>query len=172
MIFLKLSLVNLGIFNSSQFSVLLNFYFSFRFSQFLIVPAIVGSALLHRLSDDCWEKITAWIYGMGLCALFIVSTVFHIVAWKKSHLRYREWQLFPQVTQNNWFGLACLAGMLWAGEARSGRFPSWQTQLSHCSGSFLWTGRSLRTPMCIFKRRVFVQKTDKTTLLGIPWQLS
>ncbi|XP_070213391.1 monocyte to macrophage differentiation factor isoform X3 [Bos mutus] len=70
---------------------------------FLIVPAIVGSALLHRLSDDCWEKITAWIYGMGLCALFIVSTVFHIVAWKKSHLRYREWQLFEQITQNHWF---------------------------------------------------------------------
>ncbi|KAM9748006.1 monocyte to macrophage differentiation factor isoform 2-T3 [Dama dama] len=58
--------------------------------QFLIVPAIVGSALLHRLSDDCWEKITAWIYGMGLCALFIVSTVFHIIAWKKSHLRTVE----------------------------------------------------------------------------------
>ncbi|KAL6034567.1 hypothetical protein STEG23_035845 [Scotinomys teguina] len=55
---------------------------------FLIVPAIVGSALLHRLSDDCWEKITAWIYGMGLCALFIVSTVFHIVSWKKSHLSF------------------------------------------------------------------------------------
>ncbi|XP_057392557.1 monocyte to macrophage differentiation factor isoform X1 [Balaenoptera acutorostrata] len=58
--------------------------------KFLIVPAIVGSALLHRLSDDCWEKITAWIYGMGLCALFIVSTVFHIVSWKKSHLRTVE----------------------------------------------------------------------------------
>ncbi|XP_063485996.1 monocyte to macrophage differentiation factor isoform X2 [Symphalangus syndactylus] len=57
---------------------------------FLIVPAIVGSALLHRLSDDCWEKITAWIYGMGLCALFIISTVFHIVSWKKSHLRTVE----------------------------------------------------------------------------------
>lgn len=57
------------------------------FSQFLIVPAIVGSALLHRLSDDRWEKITAWMYGVGLCALFIVSTVFHIVSWKKSHLR-------------------------------------------------------------------------------------
>ncbi|XP_021270599.1 monocyte to macrophage differentiation factor isoform X1 [Numida meleagris] len=57
---------------------------------FLIVPAIVGSALLHRLSDDRWEKITAWIYGMGLCALFIVSTVFHIVSWKKSHLRTME----------------------------------------------------------------------------------
>ncbi|XP_036196404.1 monocyte to macrophage differentiation factor isoform X3 [Myotis myotis] len=57
---------------------------------FLIVPAIVGSALLHRLSDDCWEKITAWIYGMGLCALFIVSTVFHMVSWKKSHLRTVE----------------------------------------------------------------------------------
>ncbi|OWK57665.1 Monocyte to macrophage differentiation factor [Lonchura striata] len=58
--------------------------------QFLIVPAIVGSALLHRLSDDRWEKITAWMYGVGLCALFIVSTVFHIVSWKKSHLRTME----------------------------------------------------------------------------------
>ncbi|XP_068007118.1 monocyte to macrophage differentiation factor isoform X3 [Melanerpes formicivorus] len=56
----------------------------------LIVPAIVGSALLHRLSDDRWEKITAWMYGVGLCALFIVSTVFHIVSWKKSHLRTME----------------------------------------------------------------------------------
>lgn len=71
-----------------QFSKSQDVYFSFPFPQFLIVPAIVGSALLHRLSDDCWEKITAWIYGMGLCALFIVSTVFHIVSWKKSHLRY------------------------------------------------------------------------------------
>ncbi|CAJ0952692.1 unnamed protein product [Ranitomeya imitator] len=58
--------------------------------MFLIVPSIVGSALLHRMSDDRWEKITAWIYGMGLCALFIVSTVFHIVTWKKSHLRTVE----------------------------------------------------------------------------------
>nr|XP_034963999.1 monocyte to macrophage differentiation factor [Zootoca vivipara] len=57
---------------------------------FLIVPAIVGSALLHRLSDDRWEKITAWMYGIGLCALFIVSTVFHIISWKKSHLRYKS----------------------------------------------------------------------------------
>ncbi|XP_042307713.1 monocyte to macrophage differentiation factor isoform X2 [Sceloporus undulatus] len=57
---------------------------------FLIVPAIVGSTLLHRLSDDQWEKITAWMYGIGLCALFIVSTVFHIISWKKSHLRTME----------------------------------------------------------------------------------
>uniref|UniRef100_A0A803V8M0 Monocyte to macrophage differentiation associated n=1 Tax=Ficedula albicollis TaxID=59894 RepID=A0A803V8M0_FICAL len=57
---------------------------------FLIVPAIVGSALLHRLSDDRWEKITAWMYGVGLCALFSVSTVFHIISWKKSHLRYED----------------------------------------------------------------------------------
>ncbi|KAM8947679.1 monocyte to macrophage differentiation factor [Pelodytes ibericus] len=57
---------------------------------FLIFPAIVGSALLHRMSDDRWEKITAWIYGLGLCTLFIVSTVFHIVTWKKSHLRTIE----------------------------------------------------------------------------------
>lgn len=72
----------------SQFSKSLGVCFPFPFPQFLIVPAIVGSALLHGLSDDCWEKITAWIYGMGLCALFIISTVFHIVSWKKSHLRY------------------------------------------------------------------------------------
>ena len=43
---------------------------------FLIAPAIVGSTLLHQLSDDCWEKITAWIYGMDLCAFFIISTDF------------------------------------------------------------------------------------------------
>ncbi|MBN3300606.1 PAQRB factor, partial [Amia calva] len=53
---------------------------------FLIVPAFVGTALLYRLSDDRWEKLTAWVYGMGLCALFLVSTVFHIISWKKSHM--------------------------------------------------------------------------------------
>uniref|UniRef100_A0A4W5MXL3 Monocyte to macrophage differentiation-associated n=1 Tax=Hucho hucho TaxID=62062 RepID=A0A4W5MXL3_9TELE len=56
----------------------------------LIVPAVVGMALLHRLSDDRWEKITAWVYGMGLCGLFLVSTVFHIITWKKSHMRSVE----------------------------------------------------------------------------------
>ncbi|XP_062342635.1 monocyte to macrophage differentiation factor isoform X4 [Osmerus eperlanus] len=56
----------------------------------LIVPAFVGMALLHRLSDDGWEKITALVYGMGLCALFLVSTVFHIITWKKSHMRSME----------------------------------------------------------------------------------
>ncbi|XP_052408821.1 monocyte to macrophage differentiation factor isoform X1 [Carassius gibelio] len=56
----------------------------------LIVPAFVGMALLHRLSDDRWERITAWVYGMGLIALFLVSTVFHIISWKKSHLRTME----------------------------------------------------------------------------------
>ncbi|XP_044036837.1 monocyte to macrophage differentiation factor isoform X2 [Siniperca chuatsi] len=56
----------------------------------LIVPAFVGMALLHRLSDNGWEKITAWVYGMGLCALFLVSTVFHIITWKKSHMRSVE----------------------------------------------------------------------------------
>ncbi|XP_043091335.1 monocyte to macrophage differentiation factor isoform X2 [Puntigrus tetrazona] len=56
----------------------------------LIVPAFVGMALLHRLSDDRWERITAWVYGMGLIALFLVSTVFHIISWKKSHMRSME----------------------------------------------------------------------------------
>ncbi|XP_051792263.1 monocyte to macrophage differentiation factor isoform X2 [Erpetoichthys calabaricus] len=57
---------------------------------FLIVPAFLGTSLLYRLSDDCWEKLTAWVYGMGLCALFLVSTVFHIISWKKSHMRMME----------------------------------------------------------------------------------
>ncbi|XP_036944815.1 monocyte to macrophage differentiation factor isoform X1 [Acanthopagrus latus] len=56
----------------------------------LIMPAFVGMALLHRLSDTGWERITAWVYGMGLCALFLVSTVFHIITWKKSHMRSVE----------------------------------------------------------------------------------
>ncbi|XP_033895798.1 monocyte to macrophage differentiation factor-like isoform X1 [Acipenser ruthenus] len=57
---------------------------------FLIVPAFVGMTLLCRLSDDSWKKITAWIYGMGLCTLFLVSTVFHTISWKKSHMRNVE----------------------------------------------------------------------------------
>uniref|UniRef100_A0A3Q4MKV6 Monocyte to macrophage differentiation-associated n=1 Tax=Neolamprologus brichardi TaxID=32507 RepID=A0A3Q4MKV6_NEOBR len=56
----------------------------------LIVPAFVGMTLLHCLSDNRWERITAWVYGMGLCALFLVSTVFHIITWKKSHMRSVE----------------------------------------------------------------------------------
>ncbi|XP_026887649.1 monocyte to macrophage differentiation factor [Electrophorus electricus] len=56
----------------------------------LIVPAFVGMALLHRLSDNGWERITAWVYGMGLCGLFLVSTTFHIISWKKSHMRTME----------------------------------------------------------------------------------
>lgn len=55
--------------------------------QLLIAPAFVGMALLYRLSDTSWERLTAWVYGMGLCALFLVSTVFHTITWKKSHMR-------------------------------------------------------------------------------------
>ncbi|MEQ2199980.1 hypothetical protein XENOCAPTIV_018803 [Xenoophorus captivus] len=53
----------------------------------LIVPAFVGMMFLHCLSNNNWERITAWVYGLGLCALFVVSTVFHIITWKKSHMR-------------------------------------------------------------------------------------
>ncbi|XP_033908419.3 monocyte to macrophage differentiation factor 2-like isoform X1 [Acipenser ruthenus] len=55
-----------------------------------IIPSILGSSILYFLSDDQWETISAWIYGLGLCGLFIVSTVFHTISWKKSHLREVE----------------------------------------------------------------------------------
>lgn len=55
--------------------------------QLWIIPSILGSSNLYFLSDDDWETVSAWIYGLGLCGLFVVSTVFHTVSWKKSHLR-------------------------------------------------------------------------------------
>nr|XP_031532552.1 monocyte to macrophage differentiation factor 2 isoform X2 [Vicugna pacos] len=55
-----------------------------------IIPSILGSSNLYFLSDDDWETISAWIYGLGLCGLFVVSTVFHTISWKKSHLRTVE----------------------------------------------------------------------------------
>ncbi|XP_043567850.1 monocyte to macrophage differentiation factor 2a isoform X2 [Chiloscyllium plagiosum] len=57
---------------------------------FWIIPSILGSSILCGLSDDQWEMISAWIYGFGLCGLFIVSTVFHTISWKKSHFRTIE----------------------------------------------------------------------------------
>ncbi|XP_038676976.1 monocyte to macrophage differentiation factor 2a isoform X2 [Scyliorhinus canicula] len=57
---------------------------------FWIIPSILGSSILCGLSDDQWEMISAWIYGFGLCGLFIVSTVFHTISWKKSHFRTME----------------------------------------------------------------------------------
>ncbi|CAO2630407.1 Monocyte to macrophage differentiation factor 2 [Lemmus lemmus] len=57
---------------------------------FWIIPSILGSSNLYFLSDDDWETISAWIYGLGLCGLFVVSTIFHTVSWKKSHLRMVE----------------------------------------------------------------------------------
>lgn len=65
--------------------------------QFWILPSILGSSILYILSDDQWETISAWIYGFGLSSLFIVSTIFHTISWKKRHLRYhpcllRAWE--------------------------------------------------------------------------------
>ncbi|XP_046690691.1 monocyte to macrophage differentiation factor 2a isoform X1 [Silurus meridionalis] len=57
---------------------------------FWIIPSIMGSSLLYLLSDDKWESITAWLYGTGLSGLFIMSTMFHTVSWKKSHLQIVE----------------------------------------------------------------------------------
>ncbi|XP_008563051.1 PREDICTED: monocyte to macrophage differentiation factor 2-like, partial [Galeopterus variegatus] len=58
--------------------------------QALVMQIILGSSNLYFLSDDDWETISAWIYGLGLCGLFVVSTMFHTVSWKKSHLRMVE----------------------------------------------------------------------------------
>ncbi|XP_020941689.1 monocyte to macrophage differentiation factor 2 isoform X2 [Sus scrofa] len=55
-----------------------------------IIPSILGSSNLYFLSDDHWETVSAWVYGLGLCGLFVVSTVFHTISWKKSHLRTVE----------------------------------------------------------------------------------
>ncbi|XP_076865309.1 monocyte to macrophage differentiation factor 2a isoform X1 [Brachyhypopomus gauderio] len=55
-----------------------------------IIPSVLGSLLLYFLSDDQWESITAWMYGCGLSGLFVMSTVFHTVSWKKSHLQKVE----------------------------------------------------------------------------------
>ncbi|XP_053936318.1 monocyte to macrophage differentiation factor 2 isoform X2 [Cuculus canorus] len=55
-----------------------------------ILPSILGSSILYVLSDDQWETISAWIYGFGLSGLFIVSTIFHTISWKKRHLRTVE----------------------------------------------------------------------------------
>uniref|UniRef100_E1BQQ7 Monocyte to macrophage differentiation associated 2 n=1 Tax=Gallus gallus TaxID=9031 RepID=E1BQQ7_CHICK len=57
---------------------------------FWILPSILGSSILYVLSDDRWETISAWIYGFGLSSLFIVSTIFHTISWKKRHLRTVE----------------------------------------------------------------------------------
>ncbi|XP_015244990.1 PREDICTED: monocyte to macrophage differentiation factor 2-like isoform X1 [Cyprinodon variegatus] len=55
-----------------------------------IIPSLLGSSLLHYESEDRWERLSAWVYGAGLSSLFIISTLFHTVAWKKSHLRSVE----------------------------------------------------------------------------------
>lgn len=56
--------------------------------QLWIIPSLLGSSLLHFHSEDQWERLSAWVYGAGLTSLFIISTLFHTVSWKKSHLRY------------------------------------------------------------------------------------
>uniref|UniRef100_A0A3Q3C8X2 Monocyte to macrophage differentiation-associated 2b n=1 Tax=Haplochromis burtoni TaxID=8153 RepID=A0A3Q3C8X2_HAPBU len=55
-----------------------------------IIPSLLGSSVLHFQSEDQWERLSAWVYGAGLSSLFIISTLFHTVAWKKSHLRSVE----------------------------------------------------------------------------------
>ncbi|XP_031796783.1 monocyte to macrophage differentiation factor 2 isoform X3 [Sarcophilus harrisii] len=69
---------------------------------FWIIPSILGSSNLYFLSDDDWETISAWIYGFGLCGLFVVSTIFHIISWKKRHLRLNLRELGPWASHMRW----------------------------------------------------------------------
>uniref|UniRef100_A0A8D0RWX2 Monocyte to macrophage differentiation associated 2 n=1 Tax=Sus scrofa TaxID=9823 RepID=A0A8D0RWX2_PIG len=67
-----------------------------------IIPSILGSSNLYFLSDDHWETVSAWVYGLGLCGLFVVSTVFHTISWKKSHLRLNLRELGPWASHMRW----------------------------------------------------------------------
>ncbi|KAK3532481.1 hypothetical protein QTP86_018551 [Hemibagrus guttatus] len=73
-----------------EYNVYRAVYGSYVCIEFWIIPSIVGSSMLYFLSDDKWESITAWLYGTGLSGLFIMSTMFHTVSWKKSHLQTVE----------------------------------------------------------------------------------
>lgn len=96
--------------------------------QLWIIPSILGSSNLYFLSDDDWETISAWIYGLCLCGLFVVSTVFHTISWKKSHLRY-----LPSPREGCALGRGRDGGPLWAEGGRMWSLPrgcrltSWST---------------------------------------------
>uniref|UniRef100_UPI00358FBCA7 monocyte to macrophage differentiation factor 2-like isoform X2 n=1 Tax=Myxine glutinosa TaxID=7769 RepID=UPI00358FBCA7 len=55
-----------------------------------IMPSALGGAALHWQAGDGCQRLMAWVYGVALCALFTVSTAFHTISWKKSHLRRVE----------------------------------------------------------------------------------
>ncbi|XP_019117353.1 monocyte to macrophage differentiation factor 2 isoform X2 [Larimichthys crocea] len=67
-----------------------------------IIPSLLGSSVLHFHSEDQWERLSAWVYGAGLTSLFIISTLFHTVAWKKSHLRLNLRELGPWACHMRW----------------------------------------------------------------------
>ncbi|XP_069022743.1 monocyte to macrophage differentiation factor 2 isoform X2 [Embiotoca jacksoni] len=67
-----------------------------------IIPSLLGSSVLHFQSEDQWERLSAWVYGAGLSSLFIISTLFHTVAWKKSHLRLNLRELGPWACHMRW----------------------------------------------------------------------
>ncbi|XP_075891012.1 monocyte to macrophage differentiation factor 2 isoform X2 [Nelusetta ayraudi] len=67
-----------------------------------IIPSLLGSSLLHFHSEDQWERLSAWVYGAGLSSLFIISTLFHTVSWKKSHLRLNLRELGPWTCHMRW----------------------------------------------------------------------
>ncbi|KAG7263337.1 hypothetical protein CRUP_036660 [Coryphaenoides rupestris] len=53
--------------------------------------------------DDNWQRLTALVYGLGLITLFLVSSIFHIISWKKSHMRLNLRELGPLAAHMRWF---------------------------------------------------------------------
>ncbi|XP_054635869.1 monocyte to macrophage differentiation factor 2-like isoform X1 [Dunckerocampus dactyliophorus] len=115
-----------------------------------IIPSLLGSSLLHFQSEDQWERVSAWVYGAGLSSLFTISTLFHTVAWKKSHLRSVEHcfhmcdrmviYFFIAASYAPWLNLRELGP--WASHMR---WLVWVMALSGTTYVFFFHERSVRT---------------------------
>ena len=172
-IFLKLSLINLGIFNSSQFSVLLNIYFYFPLS----VPHCSGHCGQCPPSPALW-----WLLGKDnsldlwngpLCPLHRFHSISHR-SMEKEPLKV-PWMAAVSTDHTESLvqvGLSCWHALGSWGKEWTFPFLVDSTIPFIAQEIFYGLEGVWGPPMCIFKKRVFVQKTNKTTLLGIPWQFT
>ncbi|KAM6157152.1 monocyte to macrophage differentiation factor 2-like [Erethizon dorsatum] len=99
---------------------------------FWIIPSILGSSNLYFLSDDDWETISAWIYGLGLCGLFVVSTVFHTISCPRAEPSFVDPDAEALKTQSLALGpdLQCCGRCPHLGGAGEIMAPPWTVE--HC----------------------------------------